>query len=374
METRARILDATVSLVNDFGLDRVSMSAVGSRASVSRGTLYTNFETPDSIMAEKWLEDGERWLAAVAELNFSEFSDALTGAFVDVIFTAPRRLELFEVVRPTLAAAFAVARESGPGGVEIFTWRLAIGLGSVFLQSANLSVNMDLQRSVLELLRNANSASLAKNPTSGELLDDQVDIAGTLEGDDVRQQLIRAAVIVVANAGVENSSSLRICRLARLTPGALPAHFASLDELIAESFRFVFDLIIEENRREYLDSLSSPHRAQELARAIGNSLRPERTIWRKLRREMLVASRANVAVRQQVEQLLNDTDQRLHDLLVNTGFTPEIVSAFLGVNRALTLGMSGLFDCGLPVDTVNHYGLANLLATSFGPLRDPQTD
>ena len=59
--------------------------------------------------------------------------------------------------------------------------------------------------------------------------------------------------------------------------------------------------------------------------------------------------------------------------LVDTGFTPDIVTAFLGVNRALTLGMSGLFDCGLPVDTINHYGLANLLATSFGPLQATST-
>jgi AcrR family transcriptional regulator len=374
MPTRARILDATVSLVNEIGLDRVSMSAVGSRASVSRGTLYTNFETPDSIMAEKWLEDGARWLAAVTELDFSEFSDELTGAFVDVVFTAPRRLELLEVVRPTFISAFTTARDSGPGGAEIFTWRLAIGLGAVFLQSANLTVDMDLQRTAIALLRDANTASLEQDPTSDELRNDYVDIVTLLAGDDIRRQLIRATAIVVANAGVESTSSLRICRLARLTPGALPTHFSSLEDLVAESFRFVFDLIIEENRREYLDSLSSPNRAHELARAIVNSLRPERSIWRKLRREILVASRANGAVRQQVERLLNETDQRLYQALVHTGFTPEIVTAFLGVNRALSLGMSALFECGLPADTMNHYGLANLLATSFGPLLGPETD
>ena len=373
METRARILDATVSLVSEIGLDRVSMSAVGSRASVSRGTLYTNFETPDSVMAEKWLEDGARWLTAVSKLNFAEFSDELTGAFVDVIFTAPRRLELLEVVRPTFASALAAARETGPGAADVFTWQLAIGLGTAFLQSANLSVDSVLQRNVMALLGQADAATLESDPTPEELHSDYFDIAALLAGDDIRRQLIRATAIVVANAGVENASSLRICRVGRLTPGALPTHFASLDTLIAESFRFVFDLVIEENRREYLESLSGPNRAHELARAISNSLRPERTIWRKLRREMLVASRANVAVRQQVERLLNDTDHKLHTSLVDTGFTPDIVTAFLGVNRALTLGMSGLFDCGLPVDTINHYGLANLLATSFGPLQATST-
>ena len=364
MNSRERILDAAVALVHEQGLDRVSMSSVCARSNVSRGTLYTNFESPDSILADKWLESGEAWLAATRLLTNTSIDPVLNDAFVDVVFSAPRRLELLEVLRPTFHQAFDAARGNGPAGQEVWSWQVATGLGAMLMQAANMAVDIPLHQFFLAVLDTASSVDLPVDIDHSDSAE-FVDVLAVLSGSDVRSQLIRAATVVVANTGVENASMLRICRLARLTPGSFPNHFASLEALIEESFRVVFELVINQNRSEYIESMTSPNRARSTANAISNAMRPERELWRKLRREMLVAARANGEVRRQVESVLNDTDVTLSESLSKSGYSNDLVAGFLALNRSLTLGMAMLFELGLPVATVNHYGLAKWLEVNF---------
>lgn len=364
MSSRERILEAAVALVHEQGLDRVSMSAVGARSNVSRGTLYTNFESPDSILAEKWLESGEAWLAATTLLANPEIDPVLNDAFVDVVFCAPRRLELLEVLRPTFQQAFDASKSHGPAGQVVWSWQAATGLGALLMQSANMAVDIPLHQFFLAVVAAASSETLPIDDVHDDV-DDAMDVVSNLRGSDVRSQLIRAATVVVANTGVANASTLRICRLARLTPGSFPNHFSSLEVLIEESFRVVFETVIDQNRSEYIESITSPNRARSTAKAITNAMRPERELWRKLRREMLVAARANSDVRRQVESVLNDTDTTLADSLTQSGYSSDTVSQFLALNRSLTLGMAMLFELGLPVANVNHFGLAKWLEVNF---------
>jgi len=367
MNSRERILEAAVALVHEQGLDRVSMSAVCARSNVSRGTLYTNFESPDSILADKWLDSGEAWLSAMSSLNTTEIDPILNDAFVDVVFSSPRRLELLEVLRPTFQQAFVASRSNGPAGQTVWSWQVATGLGAMLLRAANMHVEIPLHQFFLAFLQGANESTLPVDSQDDPSTGNFVDVMAGLRGEDVRSQLIRAATTVVANTGVENASMLRICRLARLTPGAFPNHFASLEELIEESFRVVFELVIDQNRAEYIDSLTGPNRARSTASAITNAMRPERELWRKLRREMLVAARANPEIRTQVERVMDDTDLALSVSLVKSGFSPDAVAGLLAMNRSLTLGMAMLFELGLPVATVNHFGLATWLENNFLP-------
>ena len=367
MNSRERILDAAVALVHEQGLDRVSMSAICARSNVSRGTLYTNFESPDSILAEKWLETGEAWLSSLTTLDTSSLDPILNDAFVDVVVCAPRRLELIEVLRPTFGAAFARSDQNGPAGQEVWAWQVATGLGAMVLRAANLVVDLPFHQLFLALLPAIATAELEHDEAFEEPHEIDGDVIAHFGGDDVRSQLIRAATTVVANTGVEHASSLRICRLARLTPGAFPNHFASVEELIQESFRVVFERVVDQNRAEYIDSLSGPHRARNTARAITRSLEPERDTWRKLRREMLVAARANQVVREQVAAVMNETDQRLSESLVRSGYSQELVNGLLALNRSLTLGMAILHELGLPVASLNHYGMARWLELNFLP-------
>lgn len=369
MSSRDRILEAAVALVQEEGLDRVSMSAICSRSSVSRGTLYTNFESPDSILAEKWLESGEAWLASMTSLDTSLVDPTLNDALVDVVFSSPRRLELLEIVRPTFREAFREASNYGPGGQAVWTWQVATGLGAMSLRAASMHVDIALHQFFLAFLNGATSSPLEDNQIADVANENFVDVTAGLSGNDVRSQLIRATTTVVANSGVANASTLRICRLARLTPGSFPTHFESLEDLIKESFRVVFELVIDQNRSEYIETLTAPNRAHSTALAITNAMRPERELWRKLRREMLVAARANTEIRKQVERVMDDTDNLLAASLVASGFSRDAVTGLLAINRSLTLGMSMLFELGLPVANVNHYGLAKWLEGNFLPFR-----
>lgn len=370
MNSRERILEAAVALVHEEGLDRVSMSAVCARSSVSRGTLYTNFESPDSILAEKWLESGESWLGAMTSLDTSDIDPILNGAFVDVVFSSPRRLELLEIVKPTFQQAFREAQSLGPSGQVVWSWQVATGLGAMVMRAAAMRVDISLHQFFLAFLQGAVAQELQVDESNEDVDEAFVDVMARLSGNDVRSQLIRAATTVVANTGVANASTLRICRLARLTPGSFPTHFESLEDLFEESFRVVFELVIDQNRSEYIETLTGPNRARSTALAITNAMRPERELWRKLRREMLVASRANPEIRKQVEDVMDDTDNLLSASLVKSGFSRDAVTGLLAMNRSLTLGMAMLFELGLPVDAVNHYGLAKWLESNFLPFRN----
>jgi AcrR family transcriptional regulator len=53
-QTRRRILDAALSLIDEVGEEQVTMGAVAARAGVRERTIYRYFETRDQLLQAAW--------------------------------------------------------------------------------------------------------------------------------------------------------------------------------------------------------------------------------------------------------------------------------------------------------------------------------
>lgn len=99
--THARILDAAFEAVADFGISRLRMEDVASRAACSRQTLYRYFPTRDDLLAALVLREEERFLDGV-RTAFAEALDlerAVSGAVAFVLTEARRHPLLDRILR-----------------------------------------------------------------------------------------------------------------------------------------------------------------------------------------------------------------------------------------------------------------------------------
>lgn len=83
--TRTRILDAAFDAVADFGLSRLTMEDVATRATCSRQTLYRYFPTRDDLLAALVLREEERFLEGV-RAAFAAAVDLEEGVREAVVF------------------------------------------------------------------------------------------------------------------------------------------------------------------------------------------------------------------------------------------------------------------------------------------------
>lgn len=92
LSTRARILDAAFHAVADFGLSRLTMEDVGSRAGLARQTLYRYFPTKDDLLLALVLREEERFLDGVRSAFAAnpELDEAIEDAVTFVLRYARR--------------------------------------------------------------------------------------------------------------------------------------------------------------------------------------------------------------------------------------------------------------------------------------------
>lgn len=94
-QTRARILDAAVALIEESGETPLTMSAVAKRAGVTDRTVYRHFETRDALVRATWSRMQQR----VASQGFPRTAEAMIDSPLRLF---PRFDEARELVRASL--------------------------------------------------------------------------------------------------------------------------------------------------------------------------------------------------------------------------------------------------------------------------------
>jgi len=97
-QTRARIVDAAVSLIEEAGESPLTMSAVAGRAGVTDRTVYRHFETRDALLRATW----HRMQQRVASEGFPRSAKAMIGSPSRLF---PRFDSARELVRASLYSA-----------------------------------------------------------------------------------------------------------------------------------------------------------------------------------------------------------------------------------------------------------------------------
>lgn len=92
LDTSTRILDATMAVMGDYGITRMSLEDVARRAGLSRQTVYRYFPNKQALLAAAALREEEAYIANVLE-------------------AAARHDDLHSAFRAAVAAALETARE-----------------------------------------------------------------------------------------------------------------------------------------------------------------------------------------------------------------------------------------------------------------------
>lgn len=190
--TRRRILDATLELLEDAGIDRISTNQIARRAGVNIASVYRYFADKYAILHELALEFGQRQAELICDYLDHADRDAsietVCDGLVDAVINgtrggrAPVQLQRSLIVSPELLAAYrATNREIGRAmrpflerwGIRLSAAELDLAmlcLGEAFgaLQDLALARDPDYDQAVIEELKRLLAAYYrARQPHAG---------------------------------------------------------------------------------------------------------------------------------------------------------------------------------------------------------------
>jgi len=125
---RSALLRAAAALLDENGLDGVSLNAVALRAGITKSNVYRYFETREAIFLELLLEDEARWVERLerrlAALPRRGDADAVARGVAKSLADEPRFCSLIAAVNSVLeknlspAAVLAFKRTTGELGTR----------------------------------------------------------------------------------------------------------------------------------------------------------------------------------------------------------------------------------------------------------------
>lgn len=335
------LLLAGISEIADKGIDHVSVSDVATASSVSRPTFYTYFGDIPGFFAEIWLHHGRAWLEAQVS-DKSEIQPDLDQALLE-IFAASRRMpEVFEVVQPDFEKWWRekVGHDQLEGNKLV--WTLGFHLG--YRLASKVSHRVKLGLPVVQILDYPKDVLTL--PLMAGLSESTVAEFGHLPGlrindDSVESILTKAAVEVVASAGVAATSMTRVARRARVSTGSLYPRFKSADQLIERSFEVAIQNIVAANVETVKSEGIGP---DQYAMTINSGFGENRKTWRNFRTEMHLEAAHNKKLAGYMEAGFEETARFLEDNFVAFGSPREFAAAMAWFLHSHAIGTSMIFN------------------------------
>ena len=354
---QGRVLRAGLRLIETQGIDRVTVAAILAEAKVARGTVYAHFGDVFGVFATAWTALGRPWLRLMlTEPDEASMAVEYRSALVQILCAARRAPVLNEVVQPDVDDVWAELDRSEPIAELRAAWLLAMRL------SKELSIAILPETVELDPLISIISAMPADVGERYQLSgvapfeNEELNVVSPFdaETDSTTRRLVVAAVDVVASSGLASASMLRVCRAARLTPGAAIPRFNDLRALHDYAFTESLADVVRQNRELFMGStayLSVPDRA---AAVTFSSMADSREQWRHCRQEFHLAARTDPVLATMMRNAITATDSESIKELRATGVPESIIRLmvlFVHVNAA---GVAAVDALGLPMRSLDH--------------------
>jgi AcrR family transcriptional regulator len=351
--TKATFLAAGLKAIADAGVDGLSVSAVTQLAGSTRPTFYSQFGDIDGLLADIWLEHGTWFLENLADPEFRfEVADAenqqkLT-ALLEVFTVSNRKLEVFEVVQPSVQKWW-LARTGDDVYAQLkLAWFAGMRLG------AWLTYPIE-PKALLSGFAGPVIFALGKKQRSTVLPLKQLKLPSLadpkLATTSVENVLIESAIKVISKVGVRSASMTRISRNAQVTTGSTYPRFKNLDSLVLASFERAITQVTQENFSKIAPEGFTPDDFGNITTA---GLQSSRKIWRNFRVETHLAARTDKKLSSAIRDALTKTNKKVAQglgLLPVSNAERESVAFLVHV---IGIGLALLLNAGVPVDELDH--------------------
>ena len=113
-QRRTELLEAASQLLDEVGIDKISLSRIARRAGLSKSNVYTYFESREDVLLNLLFEDWETWVAgaevAMVPLAGSDDPGAVATVLSQRYLAQPRLCELMSVLSSVLEQNVSEAR------------------------------------------------------------------------------------------------------------------------------------------------------------------------------------------------------------------------------------------------------------------------
>jgi len=318
-EISDRILETSLLLVADDGVDALSMQRIATAAHLSNGPLYGRYDTPEDIVLDLWdtvlrnhlsaiLADLLVWIPDTAAPPPARLHAELarpsiaSKALIEVLAVIRRYPFAGETIRTELTADLEAFSAAQPGVARsLVAGQVSVILGTLLLAPLFDAEQERLGAQMLQLLGDC-LAEPAAHTTEPRAVPSVVgDFPAPRTGDRVVDAFVAAVILVVAQTGFDRATTHRIARVAKHSYSSSYPHFASKEELMSfamaatidEIFAFGILGLMNLPEDERLDLCVG------MARGICDD---NQRLWRQLRVETLVAGRHHDDVAQALRE------------------------------------------------------------------------
>lgn len=345
---------AAVQQVARTGIDRLTVSALLAEAGVARGTVYAHFGDAIGVVATVWSRLGDQWLEDALKNAGPVLPGRLDRLFIECLAIARREPQLAEVIRPDIESLRDRTDARGETARLRMVWTLATLIGTEILRPVIKDTSLAGRIARLAADYEPSDAPGARPPATAPRDLPLAVISPFHESDDpVTDRLVRGAVEVVASAGYENASVLRIARAAKLTPGAVAPRFDTIIDLHSLTLETASREVVEINMSQLAPLLSSTSPADVNALLVLPALDETRRTWRAYRNELAIASHGDPKVARMTSRAFTRARDafaaHIRTLVGEAAVEPAIV-----FNEIAAVGLSVLADVGVPLAGVDH--------------------
>jgi AcrR family transcriptional regulator len=276
-----------------------------------------------------------------------KFRKELWITLAEILAITHRVPALKEVVEPTIEVwVKKLSTQSTLAQLKAY-WLVSTRLGIIITKGVDK--NVSLAKIIEPLVRYAPDESTVKlaelKPTLLPPVSDP-----RIPELSVENQLIQAAIEVIASAGAAAASMTRISRKARLSTGSAYPRFANSAELINSSFEMAVSRVVEENF-SFIDL--EGFGPEDFGLFVTAGLTPPRKTWRNFRIEIHLEGRVNKDLAKRLAKSLQLTNVQVAKGLVKYGH-PEITEqAIPYFMHAVGIGFAILLNAGAPVDKLD---------------------